>query len=344
MRLTTNQSTRVFISISAIIAMSVTDFIYAISTPALANSVPQGMAEEVKESVVQINSKGNDSPGGSGVIIDEENNIYTVLTANHVVCNAIKRSGRISCVKDISYSVRTHTGKEYVVKSRRVLQRDENGVDLATITFEAPDSEYYRPAFLEDKSLEIGTDVFVAGFPAVFGKKGADRDFAFTGGRVVLNQDLQNGYSLVYDANTLTGSSGGGVFDINGSLVGIHGLADATKSGFNAAIPVKTYLELSKEKFPQSYTETFSQAEQAKIPSNDRNLKIIQNLGYTPTACESGRQVVSIMFGKKEYCVEPMPPLTALKYRYNRATKQLELFDSPKSNPTNNPKLPDVGL
>lgn len=334
MLLITNQLTRVFLGISAITAMAMT-------IPVLANSVPQGIAENVRESIVQINSKDNGSPGGSGVIIDEENNIYTVLTANHVVCSAIKRPGKINCSQDINYSIRTYTGKEYVMKNRQVLQTDQNGVDLAIITFQAPDSEYYRPVVIEDKPLEIGTDIFVAGFPAVFGKKGADRDFAFTGGRIVFNQNLRNGYSLVYDANTLTGNSGGGVFDINGNLVAIHGLADATKSGFNAGIPIKTYLQLTKGKVISSDTETIPQSEPAKISSNDRNLQIIQNFGYNPTACEPGRQVVSIMFGNKEYCVEPRPPLTGLKYRYNSTTNQLELFDAPKSN---NPNNPNIGL
>jgi len=325
MQLTINQLNRVFLGISAMTAI-------AITIPALANNVPQGIAENVRESVVQINSKGNGSPGGSGVIIEEQDNIYTVLTANHVVCSSIKRPGKINCSRDVSYSIRTNTGKEYVVKTRQVLQKDQNGVDLAVITFVAPDSEYYRPAAIEDKQLEIGVDIFVAGFPAVFGKKGADRDFAFTGGRVTSIQNLQNGYSLVYDANTLTGNSGGGVFDINGNLIGIHGLADANKGGYNAAIPIKTYLELTKDKFALSSTDTISQSDPSKTTSIDRNLQIIQNFGYTPTGCESGRQVVSIMFGKNKYCVEPKPPLTALKYRYNPATKQLELFDLPKSN------------
>ncbi|MDD1421092.1 serine protease [Dolichospermum sp. ST_sed1] len=337
MRLTTNQLTGVFLGISAMTAITIT-------IPALANSIPQGIAEEIRESVVQINSKGNGSPGGSGVIIDEQDNIYTVLTANHVVCSSIKRPGKISCAKDISYSVRTYTGKEYVVKDRQVLQTDQNGVDLAIITFEAKDSDYYRPVAIQDKSLETGTDIFVGGFPAAFGKKGTDREFAFTGGRVIFSQNLQNGYSLVYDANTLTGNSGGGVFDINGNLVGIHGLADASKSGFNAGIPIKTYLELTKGKLDSISTETMSPTEALKISSSDGNLQIIKSLGFITTPCASGRQIVSIMFGNNEYCVEPQPPLNALKYRYNRATKQVELFDSPKSNSTNNPKSQDIGL
>ncbi|MEA5618592.1 serine protease [Cronbergia sp. UHCC 0137] len=331
MRLSTNQLTSIF-STSVVTAI-------AISMPAFANSIPEGIAQDARESVVQINSKGNNSPGGSGVIIDEENNIYTVLTANHVVCDALNRPGKITCSKDTTYSVRTHTGRQYAVKNRQVLQKGKDGIDLAIITFEA--TEYYSPAIPEDEPVEIGADIFVAGFPAVFGKVGADRDFAFTGGRVVsYNKNAVNGYSLIYDANTLTGNSGGPVFDINGRLIGIHGLADASgkgKSGFNAAIPINTYLQI-KEQLRSNSPEPISSSEQPKSTTNDSNLKILQNLGYTPITCDFGRQIVSIMIYNRQYCVDPIPPLTQPKYRYNPATKELEVFDS-----TNQPN-PNVGL
>jgi tetratricopeptide (TPR) repeat protein len=101
-----------------------------------------------------------------------------------------------------------------------------------------------------------GADVFVGGFPAVFGKVGAARDFAFTTGLVVSRSSKAiNGYGLIYDARTITGNSGGPVFDIAGRVVAIHGLADTSgknktetgavvtqKTGFNAGIPINTFL------------------------------------------------------------------------------------------------------
>jgi tetratricopeptide (TPR) repeat protein len=101
-----------------------------------------------------------------------------------------------------------------------------------------------------------GADVFVGGFPAVFGKVGAARDFAFTTGMVVSRASKAiNGYGLIYDAKTITGNSGGPVFDIAGRVVAIHGLADTSarnktetgavvtqKTGFNAGIPINTFL------------------------------------------------------------------------------------------------------
>jgi S1-C subfamily serine protease len=61
---------------------------------------------------------------------------------------------------------------------------------------------------------------------------------------------------LVHNANTYIGNSGGPIFDSNGRLIAIHGLADASgllsdsvsstiqKTGFNAAIPINTFLSL----------------------------------------------------------------------------------------------------
>ena len=232
-----------------------------ISMPTLAADTvsTQKIAQIAKNTAVQINAEGDITPGGSGVIIAKQGNTYTVLTANHVVCDALDRPGNITCAKDVTYSIRTNIEKNYAVKDIKVLQTTRNDPDLAIVTFVA--TEDYPIATLgnSDQMVE-GADVFVGGFPAVFGKVGSARDFAFTTGIVVSRaSNAINGYGLIYDARTITGNSGGPVFDIAGRVVAIHGLADTSgrnktetgavvtqKTGFNAGIPINTFLAKSE--------------------------------------------------------------------------------------------------
>lgn len=217
----------------------------------------QTIEETLKATTVQVNiyGSGTNLPGGSGVIIDKKGDTYTVLTANHVVCEDISTT-QVNCARDLRYTIGTYTGQEYPVniKTRRIFQQHRTkDPDLATVTFEA--KEDYPVAQLGNSDeVQIGTDIIVTGFPSIFGKRGTGRNYTATVGKVVSkNPDALEGYSLVYNANTFIGNSGGPVFDSNGQVIAIHGLADATgsgenpspiKTGFNAGIPINTFLSL----------------------------------------------------------------------------------------------------
>ncbi|OSO91869.1 peptidase S1 [Cylindrospermopsis raciborskii CENA303] len=237
-----------------------------------------GVGEIAEKTTVKINS--NVHPGGSGVIIDKVGKIYTVLTANHVVCDGpLWTKNKVRCATDATYTIQTNTGREYPIKDRQVLQKDECGADLATVTFEA--EENYSVAILGNSDqVKRGADVIVAGFPAIFGNKGKDRTFNTTDGKLTSDvlRKAQWGYRLVYNAQTSIGNSGGPVFDAYGRVVGIHGLADiggtvdgpcaskrpsirdATgqetgvssggKTGFNAGVPINTFFSLTGRQPP----------------------------------------------------------------------------------------------
>ncbi|WP_153016669.1 S1 family peptidase, partial [Cylindrospermopsis raciborskii] len=255
----------------------------------------------LRSTTVQINiyGQGSDSPGGSGVIIDKRGDTYTVLTANHVVCEVTQfYTKKFDCAKDLRYTVGTYTGQEYPIniKTRRIFQKNvKKDPDLATVTFQA--KENYPVAELGNSDdLQIGTDIIVTGFPSIFGKKGIDRNYTATPGKLVSrNPGAESGYSLIYNANTFIGNSGGPVFDNNGRVIAIHGIADATaiegnsissrqKTGFNAGIPINTFLslQLGADGEPlicnlKPNNSEFYQESQLQTLANQITVKVIAN-------------------------------------------------------------------
>jgi tetratricopeptide (TPR) repeat protein len=192
---------------------------------------------------------------GSGVIIDRvaspEGNrkgyVYTLVTNGHVVCGGQRCSELPS---GESYNLGLPDGQYYRVKGSSIKLLG-NDLDLAIIQFRS--SRNYAVAKLSTPgSLRVADQVYTAGFP--FEQPG----FRFGDGKTiaVVNKRLTDdagGYTVIYDAPTLPGMSGGGVFDTNGLLVAIHGQGDrfqenteleeqsriGQKIGFNRGIPVR---------------------------------------------------------------------------------------------------------
>jgi len=280
-----NLSNQILKNNSAIFSVTVSTFVFFV---ALIPVQAEKLEDAAQQTTVQINSEGNDSPGGSGVIIDKKGKIYTVLTANHVVCDAIQGRKPVTCSTGINYTIHTYNGKDYPIKDRQIFQKNPKDPDLAIVTFEAQEN-YPVAALGNSEEIKIGAEIKVTGFPSIFGNKGKDRTYTVTPGTVVtFNPGAVNGYRLVYNATTFVGNSGGPVFDGNGRVIGIHGLADADggddndsgqsetrvrrkpitpvkkpkigqqetgtsgqgKTGFNAAIPINIFFSLTGQKPP----------------------------------------------------------------------------------------------
>ncbi|MCA2701937.1 MAG: trypsin-like peptidase domain-containing protein, partial [Microcystis sp. M179S2] len=87
---------------------------------------------------IDSSSKANGSgviANGSGVIIAKEGNIYTVLTADHVLCGEMARTA--SCA-DYTYTVVTSDGKTRNIEKSTIIRQE--GVDLAVFQFESLDN------------------------------------------------------------------------------------------------------------------------------------------------------------------------------------------------------------
>ena len=171
---------------------------------------------------------------GSGVIINRDGNIYTVLTAFHVVGTPDE------------YDVVTPTDQRYKLDYSTVKRFP--GVDLAILQFQS-DQAYKVAKVGNSTQIPEGKPVYVAGFPVPTQAVNLSI-YRFTQGRLTANasKPLADGYALVYDNSTRPGMSGGPVLDDQGSLVGIHGRADAQQEGnvyfkndTNLGIPIDTF-------------------------------------------------------------------------------------------------------
>jgi tetratricopeptide (TPR) repeat protein len=201
---------------------------------ATAATTPE-IAQTAKSIVVQITEPGSQ---GSGVILQRKGDVYTVLTAAHVVKN-----------KNIAYTISTADGQKYQAISDSI-RRPGVDIDLAVVKFRA--SATYPIAKLGNCNvLKEGMDLYVAGYPLAT-KAITDSIFVFRTGTVSANSSkvFEKGYSLVYSNDTLPGMSGGAVLNQNGELVAIHGRGDreintsgdtGAKTGFNLGIPINRF-------------------------------------------------------------------------------------------------------
>ena len=217
-----------------------------------------------KKTVVRIES--TDGAFGSGVIIGRSErgtkNIYTVLTAAHVVK-----------MPNTSYKIVTPVPLNSPIGRKRVTinldaQRSIKvipNVDLAVISFESSYT-FETGTIGNSEYVDEGSPVYVAGFPKP-GKAIRRIAFQFTGGMVssrldesdINPQERNNGYDLAYTNITRAGMSGGPVFDAAGRIVAIHGQGDRNnqtpgeetsngiisdeKTGFNLGIPIQSFLK-----------------------------------------------------------------------------------------------------
>ncbi len=180
---------------------------------------------------------------GSGVIIQHQGDIYTVITAAHVV----KQKGKVE------YKITTPDDHQYEVISSSI-RTAPGDTDLAVVKFKAT-TNYPTAKLGNCNSLESGMDLYVSGFPAAT-RVLTKSVFVFREGKVSANstKTFENGYSLVYSNDTLPGMSGGGVLNSNGELVAIHGKGDrqqladgaiGNKTGFNVGIPINRFAAIA---------------------------------------------------------------------------------------------------
>ncbi len=253
----------IFLTVSSIVYTSP-----AVHSSRIAKAIlPTQVGQIAKKTVVRIESSVGDF--GSGVIIGRKQqndlNVYTVLTAAHVV-NSADRSYQI-----IS-PIPVNSEKE---KKRTTIDLDSASdikilpeVDLAVVSFKSKDI-FTIGTIGNSEYIDQGSPIYVAGFPLP-GKATARITLQFAGGMVSARYDEserqpedKSGYDVAYTCVTRSGMSGGPVFDAAGRIVAIHGRGDrdnqnlegdettspviSEKTGFNFGIPIQTFLKLQNQ-------------------------------------------------------------------------------------------------
>jgi tetratricopeptide (TPR) repeat protein/S1-C subfamily serine protease len=183
---------------------------------------------------------------GSGVIIKRQGDVYTILTAAHVVATEDK------------YKLVAPDGKLYEI-DYSTIKRFPGKIDLAILQFAS--KQDYRVVEIGDSTKAVtGTTSYVAGFP-LQSEESIVQTYSFSSGEISANASrlLEAGYGLAYENDTFSGMSGGPVLDGEGRLIGIHGRVKVSselfeskgisrqlgiKLGLNMAIPIHTFLSL----------------------------------------------------------------------------------------------------
>jgi tetratricopeptide (TPR) repeat protein len=215
----------------------------AAATPVAAKTSAE-VQSIAQATTVEIRLQKNNNVG-SGVIIHRQGSTYTIVTNRHVLCGG-NRCDTLPAGE--TYTLKLADGQKQRINPSSI-KIFENNLDLAIIQIQSDKTLRIAPIA---KDLPKVNDVFyTAGFPAE--KPG----FTFNKGRsiAVVNKRLtadKGGYSIIYNAATLPGMSGGGVFNTNGELVAIHGVGDRflpgtelddrklnTKIGYNRGIPIR---------------------------------------------------------------------------------------------------------
>ncbi|MCZ8250285.1 tetratricopeptide repeat protein [Microcystis sp. LE19-195.1E] len=223
---------------------------------------------ETKAKGFTVRIDSSSTANGSGVIIAKKGNIYTVLTADHVLCE--KEESQDAASKpcpDNTYTVVTSDGKTRNIEKSTIIRQE--GVDLAVFQFESLDN--YPVAEIANYNPNTDDFVFAAGF-AKIGQNPSK--WLFSGGTIDEKErgllqtrqsplrnkqggtlqsvaSLTEGYELVYTSITFGGMSGGAVLDSQGRVIGIHGRSEGAgvteiQLGYSLGIPISTFIGLQE--------------------------------------------------------------------------------------------------
>jgi S1-C subfamily serine protease len=231
----------------------------SLSQTPIPNSVTKN-AREVSIALVQILSDGKPTAAGSGVIIAKEDNQYDVLTVAHnlyldepdVNTNTLLAKLRINTYDEQLYTIDNY---------ERVKHPQLGNLDLAIIHFRS-NRNYATGKFLNSQQPIPQNLIYVAGFPQT------SEGFRIDSGRFLEfieplvssdNEDVFHiekknelyikGYNMRYKASQTggmaSGMSGGGIFNAQGQIIGIHGRQELWQDNIKLGTGMNIFWESS---------------------------------------------------------------------------------------------------
>ena len=205
---------------------------------------PRELIEKTTVSIIGVNG---DRYPGSGVIVRKKDNIYSVLTTAHVVCNLKNQT-----VDTEDFEVKTFDGfvhdsygnSNLNVKCPPILKGQKKmsskfcsfsvsknypwPIDLAVLEFKS--NKEYIVANRTSLIKRYGKDVYVSGYTKSGNGKFVIRESQGTVDKPALSiNETCKGYGLRYLVQTENGMDGGGVWSKEAKLVGIHGYREVSR-------------------------------------------------------------------------------------------------------------------
>jgi tetratricopeptide (TPR) repeat protein/S1-C subfamily serine protease len=212
---------------------------------------------QARQQTVRIES--NDG-NGSGVIVAKQGTTYYVLTAKHVVTlRPTEKDPQLKIRNDLKTIA--HDQESHTIQPTDITLAE--GLDLAIVKFTSTTN--YPVAALGNYSPRKDATVFASGFPSRERIDSPLWQWQLNPGKNIANQEFRkfqaqdkfsfesDGYDLIYTSISYGGMSGGGVFDTEGRVVGIHGKVEgdggSEDRGWNQDLSFGNSLGISIQSF-----------------------------------------------------------------------------------------------
>ena len=245
--------------------------------------------EKVYDSVVIVEVyKNNKLYGtGSGFIFEKDDNVYYVMTNNHVVDEG--DSAKIVLTNGDTYETTLVGSDQYL--------------DVAVIAFESK-NDYTIANIGQSETMRVGDTVFTVGAPVDSSTyswtvtrgilSGKDRMVSVSTNNSIIADYIMK--SLQTDATINSGNSGGPLCNSNGEVVGITNmkLVSSTIEGMSFAIPIEQAMTYAKKVLNKEDTTRPTLGVQMADLSSAQQLKYRYNITI-PSDVESGVAVVSVV-------------------------------------------------